>query len=94
MWISLPAAEVLDREFLAARARLIELAAVLDRVQRADGPKPPEARADDRVDDRRLDQIRQSLQLLAEDAPDRAEKLQLLFSLPYDDDWQAQYGLR
>jgi len=32
-----PAGEVLDREFLALRARLIDLAAGLDRLDRADG---------------------------------------------------------
>jgi len=78
--------EVLDREFLAARAKLIELAAILDRIDRAEG---------DAVDDARLAQIRQSSELLAgatpdRNAPDRAERVQAIFSLPYDDAWQQK----
>jgi len=75
----LAAAEILDREFLTARAKLIDLAAVLDRLDRADGAV---------ADDSRLDSIRQSLQILAGDQPDRAERIQLLFSLPYREGWR------
>ena len=80
----LTASEVLDRELLAMRAKLIELGAFLDRLDRAAGSV---------ADDPRLEKIRQSLQLLAGDAPDRAEKIQLLFSLSYRENWRKQYGL-
>jgi len=76
---TLSAAAVLDREFLGVRARLIEVAAVLDRIDRAEGTV---------VDDPRLEGIRQGVKILAGDAPERAEKLQLLFSLPYRENWQ------
>jgi len=79
MPIPLFAAEVLDREFLAVRAKLIDVAATLDRIDRADGSVD---------DDPRPATIRQSLQILADDAPDRAEQIQLLFSLPYQENWQ------
>jgi hypothetical protein len=76
---SLPAAAVLDREFLAVRARLIDLAAALDRIDRAEGS----------VDgDQRLAKIRRSLEVLAGDATDRAQRLQIVFSLPYNENWQ------
>lgn len=76
------AAEVLEREFLVLRGRLLEVAATLDRLDRAGGP-PPE--------DPRTDQLRRSLQVLASAGPrsDRAEQVQLIFSLPYDPDWRT-----
>ncbi|MGA2033068.1 MAG: hypothetical protein ABSG68_12485 [Thermoguttaceae bacterium] len=70
------ATQVLDREFLTVRARLIDLAAALDRIGRTAGPAPSDAR---------LTQIRRSLQVLATDGPDRAEQIQMVFSLPYED---------
>ena len=79
MPIPMAAAEVLEREFLGVRARLIEMAAALDRIDRAEGSV---------ADDPRLDKIRQALQILSGERSGRAEKLQLLFSLPYQDDWR------
>ena len=79
MPIAPDASDVLDREFLGVRARLIEVAATLDRIDRAGGLPD---------DDPRLDQIRRSARLLAGDAPDRAAQIQMLFSLPYRDDWR------
>lgn len=81
MPIPLSANEVLDREFLLARAKLIELAAILDRIDRAEG---------DAADDDRLTRIRQSFELLAGAGPDRAERVQAIFSLPYDENWQQK----
>jgi hypothetical protein len=66
------AAEVLDRDFLAIRCRLIELAAALDRIDRAPGSA---------MGDPRLAQIRRSLEILAGLSPDRAERVQMEFSL-------------
>jgi len=80
MSISLPASELLDREFLGLRARLIEIAATLDRIDRAEG---------DVADDARLETIRESLKGLATGDDGRAERLQLLFSLPYNENWQT-----
>jgi hypothetical protein len=69
------AAEVLDRDFLSMRCRLIELAAALDRIDRAAAPA---------ASDPRLGQIRRSLEILAGPSPDRAERVQMEFSLPRD----------
>ena len=71
------ATQPLDREFLSIRCRLIELAAALDRIDRGGSPA---------ADDPRVAQIRRSLELLAGDAPDRAERVQMVFSLPYEKD--------
>ena len=75
---------VLDREFLEVRAKLIELAASFDRLDRGGGAP---------ADDSRVKLIRQSLKVLLEETGDRAEQLQLIFSRPYDDDWQKEFGL-
>ncbi|MBN1396256.1 MAG: hypothetical protein JW959_14630 [Pirellulales bacterium] len=64
----------LEREFLGIRCRLIDLAASLDRIDRSAGGPP---------DDPRLAQIRRGLEIIASDGPDRAERVQLEFSLPY-----------
>ncbi len=79
------ASEVLEREFLTVRAKLIDIAAVLDRIDRADG----------RVeDDPRLEKISQGLKLLADDDGNRTERLQMIFSLKYDKERNKGLGIR
>ena len=78
------ARELLDRHYLEVRARLLEVAATLDRIQRA---------ADGDVADPRLQQIRQAIDVLQSDSADRAEQIQLLFSLYYDPDWRATFRI-
>ena len=80
MPIPLDAPEVLNREFLEIRARLLHIAASLDRMDRADGSA---------AGDPRLDAIRRALAILASDDGERAEKIQLLFSRDYDADWKS-----
>lgn len=78
--IPLSAKEVLDRYFLETRCKLLEIAATLDRVDRADG-------GESILDDPRRQKVNQALELLKEDRGDRAEQLQLLFSREYDPEW-------
>lgn len=74
----LPAPEALEKYFLEARCRLLDLAAILDRVDRGGGlPTDP-----------RLARIRESLALLQTAQPGRAEKVQSLFSQDYDPNWK------
>ncbi len=77
------ASEVFEREFLPLRGRLIEVAAALDRVARAEGAVD---------DDPRMKQVRQTLGLLATEAHDsnRAELAQMIFSLPYVAQWRDE----
>lgn len=76
----LPAREALDRHFLEMRAKLLEVAACLDRIDRGGGAK----------DDPRLAQLGQAISLLQAPTEGRAERLQLLFSLPYDAAWRSK----
>jgi hypothetical protein len=77
----LPAAKALDAYFLEARARLLDLAAILDRIGRGTG-----ASATD--EDPRLDKIRQALEVLHDESSGRAERIQQIFSLDYDPAWK------
>ncbi len=74
----LTAEKVLDNYYLDTRCMLIEIAALLDRFDRAAGREP--GRATSRDD--RLDRIYQALTLLAEreSGANRSERLLNLFS--------------
>ncbi|MEM8864426.1 MAG: hypothetical protein AAGF31_02635 [Planctomycetota bacterium] len=75
---------VLDRDFLIIRAKLLEVAASLDRLAAATDPP---------ADAERIAKIRQAIESLLDDGADHAETLQQIFSLPYDADWQERFGL-
>lgn len=77
----LTAEKVLDRYFLDVRCMLLEIAAALDRFDRAG-----EGREGDGSADPRLEKLYESLSVLADRkaAPDRAERLLRLFSDPVD----------
>ena len=82
MSIPLDAPEVLNREFLEIRARLLQVAASLDRLDRAGGSV---------ASDPRLQQLYEALAILAGPAADRAEHIQLVFSRPYEANWKAAF---
>ncbi len=73
----LSARAALDRHYLEARALLLDLAALLDRIDRGGG-----------ITDPRLEQFQQALQVLQGPGPGRAEKIQQVFSLEYDPTWE------
>jgi hypothetical protein len=75
--------EVLNRDFLETRSRILEIAAALDRLDRA-----PE-RGGHAVD-RRVAELRQAIEALLEPGPGRAETVQRIFSLNYDPHWQEK----
>jgi hypothetical protein len=77
----LPAPRALDQYFLEARSRLLDIAAILDRVGR--GENTSEATADPRTG-----RIDQALEVLLSDAPNKAELIQQIFSLEYDPSWK------
>lgn len=79
------AAEVLNQEFLQLRCTIVDLAAALDRLDRA-----PERHGHHL--DPRLDQVRRALEALLVPDAGRAETVQRIFSLDYDQDWQAKFG--
>jgi hypothetical protein len=77
----LPAARALDQYFLEARSKLLDLAAFLDRIGRGDDAGAVAA-------DPRSERINRALEVLRTDAPNKAEQIQQIFSLEYDENWK------
>ena len=74
----------LDREFLPIRAKILEIAAALDRIERTDGLP---------AGDDRMKQIAQSIELLGGPDSNRARAVQMIFSLPYNESWRNDFGV-
>jgi hypothetical protein len=79
----LTAQTALDAYFLEARCKLLDLAAILDRIDRGSG----NVNSSVTKNDPRLEKIRTAIATLNEAGTGRAEKIQQLFSLPYDPAW-------
>jgi hypothetical protein len=77
----LPAPKALESFFLEARCKLLDVAAILDRINR--GRDSGEALARDP----RLEKIRKALEVLHDQSGGRAERIQQIFSLDYDPSW-------
>src|SRR5205823_7316784 len=77
----LPAAKALDAYFLDARARILDVAAILDRINRGQ-----DAAATD--SDPRMARIRDALEILLDPSGGRAERIQQAFSLEYNPNWE------
>jgi hypothetical protein len=80
------ATDVLEHDFLETRCKILEIAATLDRIDRAParhGEHP----------DARLGQLRRGLEALLEPGPGRAETVQHIFSLDYDRDWRKKMNV-
>ena len=75
------ASQALDRYFLEARSKLLDVAAILDRIGRGRD-------AADLDNDPRLGRIRQALEVLHDKSGGRAERIQQVFSLDYDPSWE------
>jgi hypothetical protein len=77
----LPAGKALDSFFLEARSKILDLAAILDRIGRGKD-------AAGLADDVRLRRIAAAVELLRSSGDDRAERVQQVFSLDYDPEWK------
>lgn len=77
----LTAKEMLDREFLQIRCRIIDIAASLDRIDRSGS-------AAEVRDDPRWEQLFRGIRALLEPDADRATRVQAVFSDPYDEHWR------
>jgi hypothetical protein len=78
------AVQVLADEFLVARAKVLELAATLDRIERASGE----------IDDsKQMILLLQGLQILCDQEIDKAKRVQLLMSRQYDPEWRENLSV-
>ena len=68
------ASETLDQFFLEMRWRCLSLAADLDRIERAEGGRQLLS------SDPRLANLREALKVLLQNEPDRAARVQMVFS--------------
>lgn len=78
------AEQILAEEFLHARSRILDLAAFLDRLERAPGSTEQEAR---------MRWLAEGLEILCDDEVGKARRVQLLMSRDYDPAWQKKYGI-
>ncbi|QDV62886.1 hypothetical protein [Crateriforma conspicua] len=77
---------ILNESYLEVRSKMLEIAAALDRMQSAPG-------GDGLGDSDKRIQLDQAIEILASDDPDRAARLQFLFSRPYDAQWREKMEL-
>jgi hypothetical protein len=77
----LAADQALERYFHEARSKLLDVAAILDRIDRGQGAAQTQQ-------DPRRQKIMEALTILQKKGGSRAEQVQLLFSLAYDSTWE------
>ena len=78
------AEKVLAEEFHSARSKILDLAATLDRLERATGSVENASQ---------MQLLSQGLKILCDDEFDKARRVQLLMSRQYDPEWRKTYGL-
>jgi hypothetical protein len=76
--------QILDSEFLVIRAKILEIAAALDRIYRAGGTPS----------DQRLAKLKEGINILLSKDDNRAEQVQLLFSREFDENWRANLDVK
>lgn len=74
------AERILNEEFIIARSKILELAATLDRLDRAPGQIK-------NTTSQKL--LEQGLAILCDDQPEKAKRVQLLMSRQYDPEWRT-----
>lgn len=77
-------AEILSQEFLQTRSKILEVAAFYDRL----GPSPEKG-----ADQRQLELLSGACRILNDDHPDKAARVQLLFSREFDAGWRDKFGI-
>ena len=80
MPIPMSAQMVLDRYFLELRCKVLDVAAGLDRLAQAPGFERVSG-------DERLSKLKEALSVLMEGGSDRAARVQMIFSDPYQKNW-------
>ena len=76
--------QILDREFLELRSKLLDIAASLDRIDRAEGAVG---------EDQRMQLLADGIKIIASDSPDRAVQIQQLFSREFDPQWKQKFNM-
>ena len=77
-------AEILSQEFLLTRAKILEVAAFYDRL----GQVPDSA-----GEQRQLKLLKSACAILDDDQPDKAARVQMLFSRDFKPGWRDEFGI-
>jgi hypothetical protein len=85
-----PPEKILDLYFLDARSKLIEIAAFLDRIERARVAHP----SYHTQSDYRLDSFKKALAAIAGEVPEKAKAVQMIFSDPTEAPHESAAGLK
>ena len=91
--MSRSAQQILQEEFLIARARILELAAIFDRIDRAASESPPNSTEDLDKAKRQLELLAKGVAILQDSEPQRASRVQALMSRPYDPNWRELWTI-
>lgn len=83
--------QILQQEYLLARAKILELAATLDRIDRAGGDVG--AHPQMKLLQQGFKILTDSDQSSSDQSQSRAEQVQLLFSRQYANDWRQTFGV-
>ena len=81
------AEQVVEQEYLQIRAKILEIAAFLDRLD------PDYVKSVSNVNAERMKLLQAGCELLLDSKSDKAARLQLLFSRKYDDQWRKAMGV-
>jgi hypothetical protein len=76
--------DVLSQEFLQTRAKILELAAFYDRLETL--PESP-------GDQQQMQLLQAACNILTDGQPDKAARVQLLFSREYNPHWRDEFGI-
>lgn len=76
--------QVLQSEYLLARAKILELAATLDRIERAGGNLSSHPQ---------MQLLQRGFHILIGDQNERAQQVQMLFSREYSSQWRQTMGV-
>lgn len=78
------AEQIVSDEFMIARAKILELAATLDRIERATG---------DVDGSRPMQLLVQGMNILCDDEVEKVKRVQLLMSRQYEPQWQSHMAM-
>jgi hypothetical protein len=71
---------IIDREYLDIRSKILQIGASLDRIERAGGSLTESAKT-------KL--LLETIEILLDGQPNRAERIQLACSRPFDPNWAS-----
>jgi len=81
--------QILQNDYLIARAKIIEVAAVLDRIDRSVANDSNELV----YSDPSYEKIQNAIVILSDTQPDKTRRIQELLSRPYTSNWMEQFKL-